>query len=366
MMILLDGLAIRKVEGRSLSTRMKFKENEEIINPASGAIIMALGIFLYAAIDAFTWINHITGKILTVSLIVLAAIIYKSLFKQLLNKPYIFAFIRDPVHSFVIGSWVAGISVLSNVIVKYFPDMSVGVQGIMLFNTLLWLGFLANCFYHFKEMMKRPTAHSAHGVVLLSTVATQSLVIFWEKIYPSLPEGLLIAVMSLGLLFYLIGVTLIVLRYARGDPWTIIDDWTSTNCIIHGALSITGLAIVSSQLMSGMVMMIFWLIVFVLLINVELMEIVRAFKRIHKLGWKRGVFTYHISQWSRNFTFGMFYAFTITMHENPYYLNAFYDFHRGFLHFWAWIVFLFLITEIGLWAGSNGYLFERKIEENVS
>lgn len=349
-----------------MSIRMKSKENIKIINPASGAVVMALGIFLYAAIDGFTWVNHITGKILTVSLIVLAAIIYKSLFTQLLNKPYIFAIIGNHVHSFVIGSWVAGISVLSNVIVKYFPDMNVGTQVIMLINTLLWLGFLANCFYHFKELMKRPTAHSAHGVVLLSTVATQSLVIFWVKAFPSLPEGLLIAVMSLGTFFYLIGMTLIVLRYARGNPWTIIDDWTSTNCIIHGALSITGLAIVSSQLMSGMSIMIFWLIVFVVLLGVELLEMVRAVKRIQKLGWKRGVFTYHTSQWSRNFTFGMFYAFTMTMHENPYYLNAFYDFHTVFLHFWAWIVLLFLITEIGLWMGSNGYLFERKIEENVS
>jgi hypothetical protein len=357
---------IRKIEGRSQSIRMNRKENEEIINPASGAIIMALGIFLYAAIDAFTWNNDITGKILTVALFVLAAFIYKSLFKQLLIKQFFFAFIRNPVHSFVIGSWVAGISVLSNVIVKYFPDMSVGVQVIMLMNTLLWLCFLVNCFYHFNEIMKRPTAHSTHGVVLLSTVATQSLVIYWVKVFPSLPEGLLIAVMSLGIFFYLIGMTLIVLRYARGNPWTMIDDWTSTNCIIHGALSITGMAIVSSQLMSGMFIMIFWLIVFILLISVELMEMVRAVKRIQELGWKKGIFSYHISQWSRNFTFGMFYAFTITMHENPHYLNAFYDFHRGFLHFWAWIVFLFLITEIGLWAGSNGYHFERITRGNVS
>ncbi|TMU85156.1 hypothetical protein FGG79_14845 [Bacillus sp. BHET2] len=344
---------------------MKTKENNKIINPASGAVIMALGIFLFAAIDAFTWINHTIGKILVVTLIVLAAIIYKSLFKQLFNKPFSYALICNPVHSFVIGSWVAGISVLSNVVVKYFPGMSVGAQAVMLINTLLWLVFMATCFYHFKEMMKRPTAYSTHGIVLLSTVATQSLVIFWVKVF-SFSEGLLIGVMSLGILFYLIGMTLIVLRYVRGYPWTIIDDWPSTNCIIHGALSITGLAIVSSQMLSGMVMMIFWSFVFVLLIGVESLEMVRAVKRIQKLGWKKGIFTYHVSQWSRNFTFGMFYAFTLTMHDNPYYLNAFYDFHRDFLHFWAWIVLLFLLTEMGLWVGSNGYLFDRKSKESVS
>jgi hypothetical protein len=344
---------------------MKRKENEEIINPASAAIIMALGIFLYAAVDAFTWVSPVMGKILTVSLIVLAAYIYRCLFKQMFNKPFTLTLIGDPVHSFVIGSWVAGISVLSNVIVKYFPDMSEAVQVITLLNTFLWLAFLVNCSYQFKEMMKRPAAYSTHGIVLLSTVATQSVVIVWVKVF-SLPDELLIGMMSLGILFYLIGMTLIVLRYARGKPWTISNDWTSTNCIIHGALSISGLAIVSSQMLSGIVMMIFWLFVLILLISVELLEMVRAVKRIQMLGWKKGVFTYHTSQWSRNFTFGMFYAFTITMHENPYYLNAFYDFHTVFLHFWAWVVLMFLITEIGLWAGSKDYLREEKMEENVS
>ncbi|MCR8849833.1 hypothetical protein NQ095_15545 [Rossellomorea sp. SC111] len=327
---------------------------------------MAIGIFLYAAIDAFTWVNHITAKILSVSLIVLTAIIYKSLIKQLLTKSDRILLLTKPVPSFVMGSWIAGISVLSNVIVKYFPDMSVAVQAVMLLNTLMWLGFMASCVCRFKELLKRPAAHPIHGVVLLSTVATQSVVIFWVKLYPSLPEGLLIGAISLGAFYYLIGIKLMIVRYGRGSRWTLIDDWPSTNCIIHGALSITGLAIVSSEMLSGRIIMIFWLFVFFLLIGVEWLEMVRAVKRIQKLGWKKGIFTYHISQWSRNFTFGMFYAFTITMHDNPYYLNRFYPFHEGFLHVWAWIVCLFLIAEVGLWVGSNRYLLERKSKEHVS
>lgn len=345
---------------------MKTVENKNSIDPASGAIVMALGIFLYAAIDAFTWVDHITAKILSVSLIVLAAIIYKSLFKQLLNKSDRSLLLSKPVPSFVIGSWIAGISVLSNVVVKYFPGMSVAVQVVMLLNTVMWIGFMASCVYQFKALVKQPTAYSTHGVVLLSTVATQSVVIFWVKLYPSFPEGLLIGAISLGAFFYLIGITLMIVRYGRGDRWTLMEDWPSTNCIIHGALSITGLAIVSSGMLSGRIMMIFWLFVFVLLIGVEWLGMVRAAKRIQKLGWKKGIFTYHISQWPRNFTFGMFYAFTMTMHDNPYYLNSFYPFQEEFLHVWAWIVCLFLIAEIGLWVGSNRYLLERKSKERVS
>lgn len=327
---------------------------------------MAIGIFLYASIDAFTWVNHFTAKTMSVSLIVLAAIIYKSLMKQLLNKSDRSLLLAKPVPSFVIGSWIAGVSVLSNVAVKYFPDMSEAVQVVMLFNTVMWLGFMASCVYQFKELVKRPTAYSPHGVVLLSTVATQSVVIFWVKLYPYLPEGLLIGVISLGVFFYLVGMILIIIRYVGGNRWTLMDDWPSTNCIIHGALSITGLAIVSSGMLSGSIMMMFWLFVFVLLIGVEWLEMARAVKRVHSLGWKKGIFTYHISQWSRNFTFGMFYAFTMTMHDNPYYLNSFYPFHEEFLHVWAWIVCLFLIAEIVLWVGSSRYLLERKSKERVS
>ncbi|MCC5800998.1 TDT family transporter [Rossellomorea vietnamensis] len=345
---------------------MKTEENKNRIDPASGAIVMALGIFLYASIEAFTWVNHTTEKILSVSLIVLTAIIYKSLIKQLLTKSDRSLLLSKPVPSFVIGSWVAGISVLSNVVVKYFPDMIVAVQVLMLLNTMMWLGFMASCVYQFKELMKRPAAHSTHGVVLLSTVATQSVVIFWVKLYPSLPEGLLVGTISLGIFFYLIGLTLMIVRYGSGNRWTLMDDWPSTNCIIHGALSITGLAIVSSGMLSGRVMMVFWLVVFILLIGVESLEMVRAATRVQKLGWKKGIFTYHISQWSRNFTFGMFYAFTMTMHDNPHYLNRFYPFHEEFLHVWAWIVCLFLLAEIGLWVGSNRYLLERKSKERVS
>ncbi|MGG3914167.1 hypothetical protein [Rossellomorea vietnamensis] len=345
---------------------MKIEENKNSIDPASGAIIMAIGIFLYASIDAFTWVNHFTAKTMSVSLIVLAAIIYKSLMKQLLNKSDRSLLLAKPVPSFVIGSWIAGVSVLSNVAVKYFPDMSEAVQVVMLFNTVMWLGFMASCVYQFKELVKRPTAYSPHGVVLLSTVATQSVVIFWVKLYPYLPEGLLIGVISLGVFFYLVGMILIIIRYVGGNRWTLMDDWPSTNCIIHGALSITGLAIVSSGMLSGSIMMMFWLFVFVLLIGVEWLEMARAVKRVHSLGWKKGIFTYHISQWSRNFTFGMFYAFTMTMHDNPYYLNSFYPFHEEFLHVWAWIVCLFLIAEIVLWVGSSRYLLERKSKERVS
>lgn len=336
------------------------------MNPAAGAIVMALGIFLYAAIEAFPFLDQGLGKILTILLALIGIVIYTSLTRQFLHKDFLVPFLNNPVNSFVMGAWIAGVSVLCNVIIKYFPGMTAFIQGVAIVNTCCWVFFLGFCVYNFKQLLKWPTSYSIHGVILLSTVATQSLIIVWVEILPFLSKDtLVVPVMYLGLIFYLCGIFLIGTRYGKEKQWTLIEDWTNTNCIIHGALSITGLAIVSSQLMSSLVVMIFWMIVFTLLVIVEIVEITRAVKRISEYGWRRGIFTYHISQWSRNFTFGMFYAFTMTMHENSYYMSSLYDFHDTFLTLWAWIVLLALLGEIGLWLKSNWQWMKGKKESTA-
>jgi hypothetical protein len=43
------------------------------------------------------------------------------------------------------------------------------------------------------------------------------------------------------------------------------------------------------------------------------MEVIRLGLRVHAHGWRRAVIIYHPAQWARNFTFGMFYAFTLAL-----------------------------------------------------
>jgi hypothetical protein len=44
---------------------------------------------------------------------------------------------------------------------------------------------------------------------------------------------------------------------------------------------------------------------------VELIEIARLAARVRAVGWREALFVYDVSQWARNFTFGMFTAFTL-------------------------------------------------------
>lgn len=319
----------------------------KIINPSSGAIIMAIGIFSYKSIDGLP-LSPIWGEVLTIILVALAIVIYTKLTLQFFQKDFLSPFLQNPVNSFVMGTWVAGISVLCNVLLKYFPEIIVGIRTIAIVNSTLGLLFLGWCIYNFIHLWKEPRRHAMHGVILLSTVATQSLVILWIELFPYLTRIVVIFVITLGILFYICGLLLIGIRYMK-KKWRLQDDWTNTNCIIHGALSITGLALSSSHLMSPGWLIVFWVIVLLFLIIIESIEITRAIKRVRDYGWNEGVFTYHISQWSRNFTFGMFYAFSVTMQNQLHEQTLMNQIQENVLSVWVWVVITMLFLEITLY-----------------
>lgn len=329
---------------------MLLKGDYNKIEPASGAIIMACGIFLIGAVEAFPTLDVEYGKYLAFFLLIAWVIIYKDLSIQFFHRDFLVPFIQNPVNSFVIGTWIAGVSVLCNVFLRYFPEILLLTQAMAIFNTFLWLFFLVNCFYNFKQLLFDYTDFSVHGAILLSTVGTQSIVILLNNVFFQLPVYFAEAMIVLGLVFYLAGTILLFNRYIRHHNWTLADDWANTNCIIHGALSITGLAIVTTNTFTPGFVTYFWFLVFILLIIVEAIEVLRVVNRIKQYGWNKAFFTYDVTQWSRNFTFGMFYTFTLVMQANPFYPIAagLYNFQRTFLDYWAWVVLAAILWEIAI------------------
>ncbi|GAA0595738.1 hypothetical protein GCM10009001_09830 [Virgibacillus siamensis] len=330
---------------------MLLKGSYKKVEPANGAIIMANGIFLIGAVEAFPLLDIQLGKYLTFLLLIAWVLIYKDLSVQFFHRDFLVPFIHHPVNSFAIGTWIAGVSVLCNVFLRYFPGISIMTEAMAIFNTFLFLFFLGNCFYNFKQLFFDHKDHPVHGVVLLSTVGTQSIIILLNNVFFRFPVYFSEGIIILGLIFYLSGITLIGHRYLRTKNWNLADDWANTNCIIHGALSITGLAIVTTNTFTPFFVSVFWGVVFVLLIAVEIVEVIRAVKRIRRYGLDKGLFTYQVTQWSRNFTFGMFYTFTWVMHLNPFYTipDSLYKFQTVFMNFWAWVVLLALVGQIALY-----------------
>ena len=76
-------------------------------------------------------------------------------------------------------------------------------------------------------------------------------------------------------------------------------------------MSISGLAGILTGVISGPWIVATWLWAAGMFLLVEGIEVARARLRVRLYGWREGLFTYHVSQWARNFTFGMFYAFTL-------------------------------------------------------
>jgi hypothetical protein len=119
------------------------------------------------------------------------------------------------------------------------------------------------------------------------------------------------ALTALGAACYLAGVFLIVWRYAADRGWRFATDWDNSNCILHGALSTTGLTATTSGVLGLTAATLLWTYTGAVDVVVEAIELARAVARLRVSGWRDGLLVYDVSQWARNFTVGMFYAFTL-------------------------------------------------------
>src|SRR5690625_7907900 len=88
------------------------------IEPASGAIIMANGIFLMGAVEAFPLLDILLGKYLAFILLIVWMVIYIKLSIQFFRRDFLISYLRHPVDSFTIVTWIAGVSVLCNLLLS--------------------------------------------------------------------------------------------------------------------------------------------------------------------------------------------------------------------------------------------------------
>src|SRR5690625_7042997 len=110
--------------------------NYKEIEPASGAIIMANGIFLIGAVEAFPILDIQLGRYLAFILLISWIVIYKRLSVQFFHRDFLVPYLKNPVDSFTIGTWIAGVSVICNVFLRYFPEILLVTQAMAILNTL--------------------------------------------------------------------------------------------------------------------------------------------------------------------------------------------------------------------------------------
>lgn len=321
--------------------------SNKMIDVSAGSIIMAFGIFLLGAVYQFSFLNIHLALTLSGLLVLAWLLMFFTFFRSMLKRDYRNDLVNLPIKSFGVGTWIAATSVIVDLIIQRTPALLPIVKVLACANLVLWIVFVIFCIRQLKSIIVNKEIANTHGVILLSTVSTQSIVgLLVTTFGTNFLSSLMTAFIMLGFLFYLFSITLIIIRFTR--KWRDIHEWKNTDCIIHGAVSITGLAMVQSDNFTFNSIMFVWYLVVVLFLVVEAAEITRGIARIHKYGWRKGVFTYHITQWARNFTFGMFYFFTLNVVHTFSTSSSVLDFQVHTLHLLGWIVLILLIVEISL------------------
>lgn len=281
---------------------------------AAGDAVMAFGIFGLAALPQLPGVGPGGLRLFALAQLALWAALALAYARSIAG---VRRQLRDPFARFGVGTWVAGTGVTGELLVLAWPQLAPLALGLLVIAALLWLWLLGLAAAALPALLARP--HRGRGgtsIVLLATVATQALVLLLHALLP-LPRAAAAVLIAFGGLLYAGALALVVARYARSRDPAIAAHGSTTNCIVHGALSITGLALATTAAAAPPLAVGLWLLTALLFVLVEAAELRRLALRVRRLGWARGALGWRVSQWVRNFTFGMFYAFTLALATAP-------------------------------------------------
>ncbi|MGH8128988.1 MAG: hypothetical protein ACRETC_11630, partial [Gammaproteobacteria bacterium] len=176
------------------------------------------------------------------------------------------------------------------------------------------------------------------------------------------PVEVAIGMVAFDMIFLCSGLVLIALHYHAEGSWLLAVEWKNANCIVHGAVSITGLALVLTSNFWPDVLLGVWEVALVLFAVIEIIEFVRLCEREHRRGWRRGLLVYDSTQWTRNFTYGMFYAFSYELYRHLSVASSptgdfWYPALRVIAEWGQYVVLVFLIVEIAIFLRARLHLF---------
>ncbi|QDP41179.1 hypothetical protein FN924_13875 [Radiobacillus deserti] len=278
------------------------------------AAVMAIGIITQGVVTNYFGSEYISGfgKLLSIFNISLWIAFLFSLILSIQSNQFRSIHYENPINRFGIGTWIAATSICSILIYRNFPGWISLVTYITIINSILWITYMVISIFALRDICRLKFTNKVHGILLLTTVSTQSLVLLLNTIY----KGDMILYISISLVltgigFYFVCVAFILKRYLQNfKNINIEEEWKNTNCILHGAVSITGLACIFTNVVQESIITLIWVVSATIFLIVELVEIFRLIKRVKRFGLSKGIFIYDVTQWSRLFTFGMFYTFT--------------------------------------------------------
>lgn len=286
--------------------------NRVYIRTSTMAAVMSLGIFIQGVLLNYfgtQFFQGIYGKTLCIIVLTLWFSFILSIFLAYLDGKFKEIHYSNLINRFGMGTWVAGTSICWILFHKQFSQLGFISEIMVFINVVFWIIYIGISLKTLFELPRTKLFKNVHGILLLTTVSTQSIVLLINTVFKESPSIVNIVLLIIGFSFYLICAFFILHRYFK-NPWSIESDWNNTNCILHGALSISGIACLITGLINEDIVHFIWVLSLIVFIIVETIEVNRFIRRIQHYGFKVGIFIYDVTQWSRVFTFAMFYTFT--------------------------------------------------------
>lgn len=317
-----------------------FFKKKERLSTLAGSIIMAIGIFALAAFPELPFYTKTIAKLITIELFIIWLFIAATFIDD--DMKHIPILTKPIMEQFGIGTWVAGSAMLTLLCLTELSHWHVVILMLTTLTFATWIGYVVLIASKISCPFCK-THEPITGTILLSTVSTQSIVLLINALFPSSPLFILQILILIGYLFYALGLIKILHHCLTNPPQPFFIRFSNTNSIIHGALSISGLASIESHAINYHIIICTWLLATICFVLIESMSLIKLFYRIKFFGLKNGINAYHISQWSRNFTFGMYYAFTLSFKNHYSVSNAIV---RFIVHYGQYVVFIFISIEI--------------------
>jgi hypothetical protein len=335
-------------------------------------IVMAIGIFADAALTQLPLRAPLLARSITLELCVIWLFLARSYAASAINRHFRMH-TAHPLRRFAIGTWVAGTAVLSVLVSHTLPEVHRLDQALLLIAVLVYLPYVAIFVDGYYRLLRHPLRQKANGVILLAVVSTQSIVIAIHTAYGiAFPPTVVLGLVVFDLIFLLAGLALIALHYRVGGSWLLAVEWKNTNCIVHGAVSITGLTLVLVSNFPSAILLAVWKAALVLFVVIEALEFVRLVEREHRRGWRRGLLVYDVTQWARNFTYGMFYAFSLALDQHLAAAGSlpadslWYPVLRGTIEWGQYVVLAALLVEIALFFRARLHHFRSAATSRMS
>ena len=273
---------------------------------ASGSMLMALGLFTADCLQPLGMPLFLM-TIITLQIAALWLYLGLWLLQHYLQSELPFSRLIDQIH---IGTWVAGTAIIASLIEQVEPLLRGSIVLLTIVGGTLWSVYMIIIAHIFSTYVHKKFHLPASGALLLGTVSTQSIVLLLQALFKNhMPVIVYQALITLGFIYYFIGMCLIIRYYSEAKLKHLLASWKTDNVIIYGAAAISGLALINTQAFPDWVVILTWYIALLTFIIVAAIDIIRFILRVNKKGLLKTINVYKASQWARIFTLVTLYAF---------------------------------------------------------